>query len=328
MATDAVPFDVLRTLLDELKLRFQAANNPGSPRKAWLLHIPDKGRPPKECVLLDGYPDVGYLRLKPIIEDAARLLDRLPGAVHTRLWGCPTPEIPVQLMSDSDRIPHWVTAVFLLLNASGVGPPLRRVQELPLDEKPIGFKFHPAVEWYATLLDFAAASVQAIAILQGWLDEQPKQTAEVDGQGGKGSAAGKKATAGHKDKTRKAARAAVLVEQTVRNYHKFDGGIVDETIPAISGRDLAKLAGNAFHARSADRWFVERFGSKEAYQAACLNGTLGRLLAVKADDVRSFGVFDHTANDVSDDQDDDDDTEHEPAKAKRGKRKPRIKQHF
>lgn len=172
---------LLRSALDELKLRFRAANVSGSPRKAWLLHIPDKGdkRLPILAVRLDGYQDYGYLRLKPIIEDAVRLLDKLPAAVQTRLWGRPTPETPVVLMSDSDRIPQWVMAVFESLNKSGVGPPLRRVRDLPLDEKPVGFKFPPAAEWYATLPDFAAASVQAIGILQSWLPDVPKRKTEA-----------------------------------------------------------------------------------------------------------------------------------------------------
>ncbi len=173
MAMDAVPFDLLRSSLDELKLRFRAANDPGSPSKAWLLHIPDKGRSPILMVRLDGYQDYRYLRLKPIIEDAVRLSDKLPAAVQTRLWGGPTPETPVGL--SSDPTPQWMMAVFELLNASDVGPPLRRVRDLPLDEKPVGFKFPPAAEWYATLPDFAAASVQAIAILQSWLDDVPKR---------------------------------------------------------------------------------------------------------------------------------------------------------
>ena len=181
MAMDAVPFDLLRSLLDELKLRFQDANVPGSPRKAWLTHFRDKGdeRPPILGVRLDGYQGYVFLRLKPIIEDAVRLLDSLPAAVQTRLWGGPTPENPVVLMSESDRIPQWVMAVFELLNKSGVGPPLRRAQDLPLDEKPVGFKFGADAEWYATLPDFAAASVQAIAILQSWLVDVPKQVPEA-----------------------------------------------------------------------------------------------------------------------------------------------------
>lgn len=185
MAVDAVPIDLLRSSLDELKLRFRDANGSGWPRKAWLVHFHDKrdDRPPILGVLLDGYQDNWYLRLKPIIEDAVRLLDKLPAAVQTRLWGRPTPELPVVLMSDSDRIPQWVMAVFELLNKTGVGPPLRRVRDLPLDEKPVGFKFPPAAEWYATLPDFAAASVQAIDILQSWLDEVPKRESKAVGKG-------------------------------------------------------------------------------------------------------------------------------------------------
>ena len=189
MAMDAVPFDLLRSSLDSLKLRFQAANGPGLPRKAWLTQFRDKGdgRPPILGVRLDGYQDYGYLRLKPITDDAVRLLDSLPASVQIRLWGRPTPEIPVQSMSDSDRIPQWVMAVFELLNKSGVGPRLRRVRDLPLDEQPVSFKFGGNAELCATLPDFVAASVEAIDILQSWLGDVPKQETKEAGQGGKGS---------------------------------------------------------------------------------------------------------------------------------------------
>ena len=174
---------LLRSSLDELKLRFRDANVPGSPRKAWLFHIPDKGdkRPPILAVLLDGYQDYVYLRLKPIIGDAVRLLEGLPAAFQTRLWGRPISDIRVRLMSDADRIPQWVMAVFELLNKSGVGPPLRRVRDLPLAERPVGFKLGADAELYATLPDFAAASVEAISIIQNWLPDVSKRELEVDG---------------------------------------------------------------------------------------------------------------------------------------------------
>jgi|GEM_PF-4403006 len=133
---------------------------------------------------------------------------------------------------------------------------------------------------------------------------------------------------GTQRRPRKAARVETLVEQAVRNHHKFDGGIVDQTIPPISGRDLAERSNKAFSARSADRWFVDRFGSKEAYETACLNGTLGRLLAVKEDDFRAFATFDHSENEVGDDQDDGDEREDESVKAKRGKKRSNIAQRF
>ena len=148
-----------------------------------------------------------------------------------------------------------------------------------------------------------------------------QREAEAGGQGGKTSDGAKQL----KRKSRKTVRASVLVEQAVRSHHKFEGGIVDQTIPPISGRVLAKQSGKAFSARSADRWFVDRFGSKEAYQSACINGTLGRMLTVKADDARrAFGTFDQSENEVSDDQDDDDEREQCSAKAKRGKKPPAI----
>ena len=74
--------------------------------------------------------------------------------------------------------------MFLLLNASGVGPRFRRVRDLHHDEKPVAFKFPPVVEWYAALPDIAAASVQAIVILQRWLADQAGTTPKTGGKAG------------------------------------------------------------------------------------------------------------------------------------------------
>ena len=44
-----------------------------------------------------------------------------------------------------------------------------------------------------------------------------------------------------KPRRRISARAFVLVEQAVRNYHKFDGGLIDDRLPPISGMKLRSL---------------------------------------------------------------------------------------
>ncbi len=131
---------------------------------------------------------------------------------------------------------------------------------------------------------------------------------EAGGQGAEEEPAKKTASrpqSGRAKKIRNQPRAAILVEQAVRNYHKFDGGVVDRTIPPISGRDLAEQSNGAFAARTADRWFVARFGSKEEYETACLNGTLGKRLAINGDDIRAFGSFDQSEHEVTDSDDDE-----------------------
>ncbi len=127
-------------------------------------------------------------------------------------------------------------------------------------------------------------------------------------------------------RSRKAARAATLVEQAVRNHHKFDGGVVDRTIAPISGRKLASKSDDAFSARSVDRWIKNRFGSKQAYEAACFDGTLGRRLAINGDDIRAFATFDHSENEVIDD--DGDGHEQTASRTKSGKKRPGIAKRF
>ena len=82
------------------------------------------------------------------------------------------------------------------------------------------------------------------------------------------------------------------------------------------------LWGMHLSARTADRWFVSRFGSKANYFMAYEHGTLGGKLAISSDDVRAFGTFDASKYDVSDDDDrsDDQDDSHRKKKTKR----PRI----
>ncbi len=144
------------------------------------------------------------------------------------------------------------------------------------------------------------------------------------GQVAAGTANGKQVK--RKRGRRKQAKAFDLVEQAVRNYHKFEGGIVDERVPPITGRDLAELAKPAFSARTADRWFVARFKSKEAYELACRDGSLGQLLAIDLDDVRAFGTFDPSKNEVRNDDGDTD--EQDDAHMTRGPSRSSIVRKF
>lgn len=119
----------------------------------------------------------------------------------------------------------------------------------------------------------------------------------------------------------KGVRCYILVEQAVRNYHKFEGGNVDNRIPPITGRELARQSNGAFSARTADRWFVARFGSKHGYSLACKDGSLGRRLAINGDDVRAFGTFDAVEREIGDDAQDD-------AEDRRVQKRPKIVRKF
>ena len=105
-----------------------------------------------------------------------------------------------------------------------------------------------------------------------------------------------------KQRVKKAAPTAYLIEQAMRSYHNFDGGIVDRTIPPTSGRKLASIAEKRFSPRSVDRWIESRFGSKEAYEAACLDDRLGQFLAVDMDAIRAFGTSHQLEHEVTDDE--------------------------
>ncbi len=232
MAMDAVPIDRLRSSLDELKLRFQAVNDPGSPSKAWMVHVHDKGdKKPPIFGLADGYdsPSVksspstwslrgvpaivppigpvvgppkdpviqrcvqlkGYQSLEAICEDAARLLYGLPTAVQKQLWS----GLPARHQLLGDGLKRWVLAVFELGSANVVWSPLRCNRRYPSTGDQAKAAFAPEsglpadTDWYATLPDFAAASVQAIDILLHWVDEArsnnrstPTPKAEADRQ--------------------------------------------------------------------------------------------------------------------------------------------------
>ena len=145
---------------------------------------------------------------------------------------------------------------------------------------------------------------------------------EAAGQGGQR----KRGSTPAKLKAKKDAPKSFFIEQAMRSYHKFDGGFVDRTIPPTSGRKLSAFAKKSFSARSVDRWIEDRFGSKEAYASACLDGSLGPSLAVDADSIRAFGTSDQLEQEVTDG--DDDERDAPTTKMQRGKRKPKVRQRF
>ena len=204
---DAIPVDDLRSSLNDVKLRFQAANDPDSPHKAWMLHAHHmNGKKPSIDELADGYNSYrekpspsdlgairvaavgrlvspfqrrvqlkGYQRLQPICDDAGRLVDGLPIAVQSRLW-CGLPD-GTQLTGEG--LSRWMLAVFELGNANVAWSSLRCRRDYPSSMEQIRkivtgeIPLPTDAEWFATLPDFAAASVQAIDILQSWLDDVP-----------------------------------------------------------------------------------------------------------------------------------------------------------
>lgn len=220
MAMDAVPFDLLRSSLDDLKLRFQAvAAEPGAPIRAWMAHVhikrgekpaiyshlvdmidsyywPTKEPTPSALLWQLGTAAIGRgvppfrreirvkcsTRLSTIGTDAAKLLDSLPPSVAVRLWR----DLPAktQLLAVAG-FPRWALACFELANANVVGSPLRAVRNTPITEEQartvlaVGLKLPADADWYAMLPDFAAASVQAIDILQSWLGDELKRETEA-----------------------------------------------------------------------------------------------------------------------------------------------------
>ncbi len=229
---DAIPVDGLRSSLNDVKLRFQAANDPDSPSKAWMLHAHHmNGKKPSIDELADGYNSYrekpspsdlgairvaavgrlvspfqrrvqlkGYQRLQPICDDAGRLVDGLPNAVQSRLW-CGLPD-GTQLMGEG--LSRWMLAVFELGNANVAWSSLRCLRNFPSNPEQIRAIFAQEIplpagaEWFATLPDFAAASVQAIDILQSWLADVPKQVPEAAADGD-----GKDKRDGHSDTPKK-----------------------------------------------------------------------------------------------------------------------------
>ena len=207
---------LLQSSLALVKQRFQALVG-DSPCKAWLLHVHDSksAEEPEIYALADGYktPGVaskqstwaklgcpaiglevprfrravrlnGSQSLTPICDEAATLLMSLPAAVQSRLWRG-MPARTRLATAEGDMV--WVLAVFELANLNIAYSSLRapRPRPRPLTKQNCQAFFDPESklpvdpDWYSTLPDFAAASAQAIDILQSWLAEELRREAEV-----------------------------------------------------------------------------------------------------------------------------------------------------
>ena len=222
---DASESALLQSSLSLVKQRFQAAVDPISPSRAWLIHVHIKGDgtpaiysligdmidsfnwgvdeplqnlpPPLRWNL--GVAAIGRRfppfrrevriksseRLTPICVDAATLLTALPTDVASRLWqGVP---VGTELKMGAG-LSIWGMAVFELANASVVGSSLRAARQTPITEEQAKTIFAPEfkqpsdADWYEMLPDFAAASVQAIDILQSWLADELRREAEVESE--------------------------------------------------------------------------------------------------------------------------------------------------
>ena len=205
---------LVQSSLSLVEKRFQAIVG-GSPSKAWLLHVHDNksGGTPTIYALADGYnspgieskpstwarlgcPAIGYgvprfrrgvrlngsESLKPICDEAATLLMSLPAAVQSRLWRG-MPARTRLATAEGDMV--WVLAVFELANLNIAYSSLRAPRPRPLTKQNCQAFFDPESklpvdpDWHSTLPDFAAASAQAIDILQSWLAEELRREAEV-----------------------------------------------------------------------------------------------------------------------------------------------------
>ena len=220
---DASESALLQSSLSLVKQRFQAAVDPISPSRAWLIHVHIKGDgtpaiysligdmidsfnwgvdeplqnlpPPLRWNL--GVAAIGRRfppfrrevriksseRLTPICVDAATLLTALPTDVASRLWqGVP---VGTELKMGAG-LSIWGMAVFELANASVVGSSLRAARQTPITEEQAKTIFAPEfkqpsdADWYEMLPDFAAASVQAIDILQSWLADESTEAKSVN----------------------------------------------------------------------------------------------------------------------------------------------------
>ena len=133
----------------------------------------------------------GWNELTPPGDDAARLLQSqsLPAEVAARLWR----QVPFGTELNGG-LPLWAMAVFEVANTNVTCSPLRAVRWVPLSGTE-RFELNSLQEcfrhylptqnppefpdWFATLDNFAAASVQAIEVLLIWLDAVPTQATEA-----------------------------------------------------------------------------------------------------------------------------------------------------
>ncbi len=170
MATDAVPLNLLRSSLDQLKLRFQAvATESAKPIRAWMIHVhiqqgetpdiysrvndmidsyywPTEEPTPSALLWQMGVAAIGRgvppfrreirakcsTRLSTIGEDAATLLNGLPPSVAARLWR----DLPARTeLRTGAGLPLWALACFEMANANVVGSPLRAFRSTPVTEE-------------------------------------------------------------------------------------------------------------------------------------------------------------------------------------------------
>lgn len=160
---------------------------PAATRRGMVFGLKD-GRtieiPPfTRWVQLTGYDELSLLGKK-----AARLLYDLPADVAARLW---------DRLPDGTELkgglPLWTLAVFELANANARDDPLHAFRLVPWSEnervelESLRLEFREGIlkqpapsffDWFSTLDNFSAASVEAIDILMSWLDAGAIKTDE------------------------------------------------------------------------------------------------------------------------------------------------------
>lgn len=200
---DAAALGLLRSSFESLKRRFQGVADRGEPREAWLMRLANRPDLTLKAnfALMNGFDDrrlgafsLGGERwaslpepLQSVADDAARLVKRLPENIAKQLP-------PECWCSTRNNWPLWVAVVFGLAWSPVPNSLPHAVRLVPLnDRETILLESVPNMKewplhltdeqiaavrekgWYSTLDDFAAASVQAIDILQNWLGDVPKE---------------------------------------------------------------------------------------------------------------------------------------------------------
>lgn len=131
---------------------------------------------------------IGLPAVEGVAKDAGRLLKDLPENVRHQLWKVEANPVGTSVPSSCKWV-MWSEAVFALAWKEIVGSPLRANKATPVrfgvpsftEPLPTHEDWYSMRDWYSTLDNFAAASVQAIDIIQSWLPDVPKREAEGDG---------------------------------------------------------------------------------------------------------------------------------------------------
>lgn len=117
----------------------------------------------------------GSLRLRRICGEATWIMRRLPDDIRERL------PVTGRYFGSTCHWGLWVLAVFEIGDARVPDSPLRTIRKIPLARDELSRVSTPGFApadpiWYATMADFAAASAQAVDILQYWqsLKEAPR----------------------------------------------------------------------------------------------------------------------------------------------------------